>query len=83
MSIQNGFKGGFGWVAGIVVAVILLIGAIKVAGRFVNPCPACLASGKCAICGGSGEVLWCTCPNCHGKKACPQCDGNGWKWKKN
>jgi hypothetical protein len=82
MLLKNRFKSGLGCVFGIVVAIIVVIVALKATGAFVEPCTTCLTTGKCILCRGSGEILWCTCPNCHGKKSCPECDGHGWRWKK-
>jgi hypothetical protein len=80
MSVEKGFSSGCGAVFGIAVAVILLVIALTVGGKFVSPCPSCHASGNCVLCGGTGKgILFGDCMNCGGKKSCPNCGGTGWK----
>jgi len=82
MSVGKGFDNGCGCVLGVVVAVVLLIAAVWMAGNVVTVCPTCFGSGHCSLCGGSGKgVLWGDCMNCNGKKKCRDCGGSGWKWK--
>jgi len=82
MSVGKGFDSGCGCVLGVVVAVVLLIAAVWMAGNVVTVCPTCFGSGHCSLCGGSGKgVLWGDCMNCNGKKKCRDCGGSGWKWK--
>ncbi len=82
MSAGEGFNSGCGCVFGVVAAVIVLIIALTVMGRFVGPCPSCHGSGNCVLCGGTGKgVLFGDCMNCGGKKSCPNCGGVGWIMK--
>ena len=82
MSVWKGFDTGCGCVFGVVAAVVVLVVALTVAGKFVAPCPSCFGSGNCVLCGSTGKgILFGDCMNCNGKKSCPNCGGTGWKWK--
>lgn len=47
-----------------------------------NPCLLCMATGKCLLCGGNGEVtlgnISAPCLGCFGKGVCNFCQGKGW-----
>lgn len=83
MSMSKGFDSGFGGALGVVAAIVLVIVALRVASNFVAPCPSCMSSGNCILCGGTGKgIVWGKCMMCNGLKHCPECGGMGWKWKR-
>lgn len=47
-----------------------------------NPCLLCLATGKCLLCNGKGEItlgaITSPCLGCFGKGICNFCQGQGW-----
>jgi len=82
MSVGKGFDSGFGCVLGVVAATVMLIAAVWMAGKYVEPCPSCFGSGKCTLCGGTGKgIVWGDCLKCGGRKKCQECGGVGWKRK--
>ena len=49
--------------------------ACRGSGTQMMPCPACVGSGKCKACAGTGKKNSVACPACNGKGTCAMCSG--------